>query len=305
MARRGATGLSGVLVIDKPGGCTSHDVVARLRKATGEKRIGHAGTLDPMATGVLVVLIGSATRLARYLTVDRKSYLAHIGFGTATDTLDADGDVVSSSPVPPSMLDALEAERILATFVGPQTQIPPAFSAIKRQGVPAYRLARDGAEVTMEPRAIEVHEAALSAIDPSGPTWQVRLSVSKGTYIRSLARDIGAVAGTDAHLSALRRTQAGALGLEHAVTLDDACVAASDGRLPSLFVDPLPALGFPQTTGDRVSVRTGRALPAPAGIAPGTGDRVSVIVDGRLGAVYRLSGSSLVPETVFVPEVAR
>jgi tRNA pseudouridine55 synthase len=305
MARRGATGLSGVLVIDKPAGCTSHDVVARLRKATGEKRIGHTGTLDPMATGALIVLVGSATRLARYLSVDRKSYLAHVEFGTATDTLDADGHVVSSSPVPPSVLDALEAERVLATFLGPQTQIPPAFSAIKRQGVPAYRLARDGADVTMEPREIEVHEAALSAVDPSGPTWQVRFSVSKGTYIRSLARDIGAAAGTDAHLSALRRTQAGVLGLEHAVTLEDACAAASEGRLPSLFIDPLPALGFPHMTGDPASVRTGRALPAPAGLALGSDDRVSIIVDGRLGAVYRLSGSSLVPETVFVPEVAR
>lgn len=304
-ARRGATGLSGVLVIDKPGGMTSHDVVARLRRSTGERRIGHAGTLDPLATGVLLVLVGSATRLERYLSGHDKSYRARIVFGAETDTLDSDGEVVSVSEVPAPVLDLQSARELLAGFRGRQSQVPPSYSAIKRDGVPAHRLARAGVEVVMEPREIDVYEAALQGIEPEAAAWDVVFSVSKGTYVRSLARDIGRAAGSAAHLTALRRTSVGTLLIEQAVSLDDACAAAEKGALPGLFVDPVPALGFPVVQGDAGTVRSGRPLPMDSddGLAPG--QRLSVIVDGRLGAIYVRSGSGALPESVFVPEVAR
>ncbi len=304
-ARRGATGLSGMLVIDKPGGMTSHDVIAYLRRTTGEQRIGHAGTLDPLATGVLVVLIGPAARLSQYVSADRKSYLAQIAFGVATDTLDADGEAVSTGPVPPSVLDSGRAQEVLDTFLGPQKQTPPAFSAIKRQGVPAYRRARKGEDVAMEPRDIVVDEAELVAIDAVSATWEVRFSVSKGTYIRSLARDIGAAMGVDSHLAALRRTRAGALSLEHAIALEDVASAASDSRLSSLFIDPVPVLGFPHIEADAATVQSGRNLAAPVDLAPEPDSRISIVVDDRLGAIYRFNGAVLVPEAVFLPGVAR
>jgi len=304
-ARRGATGLSGLLVIDKPSGMTSHDVVARLRRATGERRIGHAGTLDPLATGVLLVLVGSATRLERYLSGHDKSYRARITFGSETDTLDSDGVVISNHDVPPAVLDADSAREILDRFVGPQSQMPPVYSAIKRDGVPAHRLARAGAEVEMEPRDIVVHSAELLGVDVDAACWDVRFSVSKGTYIRSLARDIGRSAGSGAHLSALQRTGVGALGIERAVTLDEACRTAEAEGLPSLFADPVPALGFPVVTGDATTVRAGRPLAAPECESFEMSSRLSVLIEGRLGAVYLRTERGCLPETVFVPEVAR
>jgi tRNA pseudouridine55 synthase len=303
-ARRGATGLSGLLVIDKPGGMTSHDVVARLRKATGERRIGHAGTLDPLATGVLLVLVGSATRLERYLSGHDKTYRALIAFGAETDTLDSDGSVVATHPVPGTVLQADQAARILHGFTGPGTQVPPAYSAIKRDGVPAYRLARAGADVEMTPRDIVVHEAELRELDIAASTWDVHFSVSKGTYIRSLARDIGTAAGSGAHLAALRRTSVGTITIDKAHSLDAASAAAADGILPGLFKDPVPALGFPTISGDAASVRAGRMLAAPA-VETVESERVSVIVDGRLGAIYHLAPGGYAPETVFIPEVSR
>lgn len=303
-SRRGATGLSGLLVIDKPGGMTSHDVVARLRRATGERRIGHAGTLDPLATGVLLVLIGSATRLERYLSGHDKSYRALIAFGTETDTLDSDGSVVATHQIPETVFRPDEAARVLSSFIGPGIQIPPAYSAIKRDGVPAHRLARAGADVEMAPRDIVVHEAGLLAIDATASTWDVRFSVSKGTYIRSLARDIGVAAGTGAHLAALRRVSVGAITIDEAHSLDAACDAGTAGVLPGLFADPVPALGFPVLPGDAATVQAGRMLLSISGDTPGS-ERVSVIVDGRLGAIYRCVPEGYVPEAVFIPEVSR
>ncbi|MDY0339741.1 MAG: tRNA pseudouridine(55) synthase TruB [Coriobacteriia bacterium] len=304
-ARRGTTSLSGILVIDKPTGMTSHDVVARLRRATGERRIGHAGTLDPLATGILVVLVGSATRLERYLSGHDKSYCATVCFGVETDTLDSDGKTLMRHSVPASVLDRREAQRILDGFVGPQSQIPPAYSAIKRDGVPAYRLARAGVEVEMASRDIVVHEAALESIDPDTTSWEVHFSVSKGTYIRSLARDLGTAAGSGAHLSALSRTSVGSISLDEAHTLDDACDIAAAGALADIFSDPVPALGFPVMEGPSAPVRAGHALRVPPSIDLASEDRVSVLVDGRLGAVYRQTSRGCVPETVFIPEVAR
>ena len=220
-ARRGATNLAGVLLVDKPQGLTSHDVLLAVRRATGERRIGHAGTLDPMATGLLFVLVGVATRLERYLVGHDKSYRARISFGVATDTLDAEGAVTETAPVPPGTLTDETARRLLAATLGPQDQDPPAYSAIKTDGVPAHRTARAGGTPVLEPRPITVHAAELVAIDAASLTWEVDFRVSKGTYVRALARDLGTAAGTVAHLTGLRRTSVGEVGVRDSHPLAD------------------------------------------------------------------------------------
>ncbi len=208
-ARRGATGLSGILLVDKPEGMTSHDVVAIVRRATGEGRVGHAGTLDPAATGLLVVLVGPATRLEPYLSSATKSYEATIAFGAATDTDDADGAVIATSPVPTEVGDPVYARALLARLLGDSEQMPPTYSAIKTAGEVAHRVARAGGEVVVRPRAIRVDEARLLDVDPETESWRVAFTVSKGTYIRALARDVGLAADTHAHLSGLTRTNSG------------------------------------------------------------------------------------------------
>jgi len=303
MARRGATDLSGMLAIDKPAGCTSHDVVTRLREATGEKRIGHAGTLDPMATGLLIVLIGSATRLERYLSAKDKTYKATITFGSLTDTLDAEGEVVETRPVPAGTFDSRYAQRILDSFLGQGTQVPPRYSAIKRDGVAAYRLARAGAAIEMQPREIVVREIVLERTDETTSSWDVSMTVSKGTYVRSLARDIGSAAGTVAHLTSLRRTAVGPLVIGSATSLDAACAKARTEELPELFLDPIPLLSMPVIEADAETVGSGRALPATA-CPEDASERCAVLAGGRLRAVYRRSEGRLRAETVFVPGVS-
>jgi tRNA pseudouridine55 synthase len=181
-ARRGATDLSGILVIDKPAGMTSHDVVNRVRRITGERRVGHAGTLDPMATGVLVALVGPATRLAPYLTSAQKTYEAHIVFGAETDTDDADGRVTVRSPVPDEVGDPFFAAATVASLVGAHQQVPPAYSAIKRDGVTAYQAARTGSALELDARTVEVADARLTGVECAGKhAWDVAFAVSKGT----------------------------------------------------------------------------------------------------------------------------
>lgn len=302
--RRGGTELSGVLLIDKPQGPTSHDVVATLRSATGERRIGHAGTLDPMATGLLVVLVGAATRLEQYLVGHGKRYEARIVFGDETDTLDADGVVTESAPIPETVRSAEEARRVLTTFLGEQEQMPPAYSAIKRDGVPAHRVARAGGEPELEPRAIEVMEAELAGIDPDVPAWDVRFAVSKGTYIRSLARDIGRATGSRAHLGALRRTRVGDARVESALALEAAAALARDGALTGHFADPVSLLGMPVIEVAPDVIRDGKPLPGPrVGLAEG--DRVALATDELLLAIYRYAGDRLVPDAVLSPAVVR
>jgi tRNA pseudouridine55 synthase len=205
---------SGVLVIDKPVGPTSHDVVAMLRRALGTREIGHAGTLDPAASGVLVVAIGEGTKLSRYLTSEEKSYDARITLGRSTTTLDAEGETVEEAPVLPwttrDLSAALEAERARTE------QIPPAFSAIKLGGRPAYESARRGRPSVMAKRAITVR--SLSVIATSPDSIALSLTASKGYYVRSLARDLGARLGMPAHLSMLRRTRSGTFTLAEALS---------------------------------------------------------------------------------------
>lgn len=296
--RRGATGLAGVLLVDKPAGLTSHDVVSRIRRITGEGRVGHAGTLDPMATGLLVLLIGPATRLEPYLSSASKSYLATIRFGTATDTDDAEGAVTSQLPVDDRTFEPAVAREILSTFMGDSNQMPPSYSAIKVGGTVAHRAARAGEPLELQPRPITVHEAELTNVDASAGTWDVSFKVSKGTYIRSLARDIGERAGTAAHLSGLRRTRSGPLDVADAATLEQVETAGADG-LCELFIDPVKALSLPAMKVASASVSDGRPVTESVE-AVSDGELVALTAeDGALRALYRRSGERLLAEVVF------
>lgn len=203
----------GVLVVDKPRGPTSHDVVARVRRALGTRAVGHAGTLDPMATGVLVIAVGEATKLVQWLTADDKEYEATIALGRETDTLDAEGTVVSEAPVPE--LDRAHVEAVLASFVGRTRQRVPAVSAVRIDGERMYARARRGEVVDAPERDVDVRAIELCALAPTEISLRVRCA--KGFYVRALARDLAERLGTVGHLVALRRLHSGAFGLDAAV----------------------------------------------------------------------------------------
>jgi len=207
--------LEGVLLIDKPSGMTSHDVVDRVRRTLRMKRIGHAGTLDPLATGLLIILVGKATKLSQYLMSLDKEYIGTVRLGESTDTQDADGDVVSTRPVP--ALTEAQLREAMQTFIGDQYQTPPMFSAKKLAGVPLYKLARKGKEVEREPRFIRVSAFDLTRF--ALPEFDVLLRCSKGTYVRTIAHDLGEKLGCGAHLSALRRTATDRFNISQAVPL--------------------------------------------------------------------------------------
>jgi tRNA pseudouridine55 synthase len=207
--------VSGVLVVDKPVGLTSHDVVQIIRRGTGIRRAGHTGTLDPRASGVLVVLVGPAVRLSEYVSASDKRYQATIRLGSSTDTYDAEGRVVSSASMENISED--QFEEALEQFVGEIEQIPPPYSAIKVQGRKAYEMAREGEEVNLEPRTIQVY--SLELLEWAPPEVVVDVFCSSGTYVRSLANDLGEVLGSGAHLVGLRRTKSGRFTLRDAVPL--------------------------------------------------------------------------------------
>jgi len=208
--------ISGLLNIDKPSGITSHDVVNRIRKVARQRKVGHAGTLDPMATGVLLVCLGQATRLIEYLVAGRKRYRATVRFGISTNTLDADGEVTAEKD--PSGLTETHLRQLLPMFTGEIEQIPPIFSALKKGGKPLYKLARAGQNVEVEPRRVTIDSLTWVGWQP--PDLTLDIACSPGTYIRSLARDLGQAAGTGAHLAELTRTASGDWSLAEAVSLD-------------------------------------------------------------------------------------
>ncbi|HVW21205.1 MAG TPA: tRNA pseudouridine(55) synthase TruB [Opitutaceae bacterium] len=208
--------LEGVLLVDKPTDHTSHDVVARLRGKLRTKRVGHAGTLDPMATGLLVILIGKATRLSQYLTGMDKEYEGTVELGKITNTQDAEGEVMETRPVPALTREQVQA--VMRGFLGDQYQTPPMFSAVKIDGVPLYKMARKGEEVEREPRFIRVAGWELTAF--ALPRFDFRMQCSKGTYVRTLAHDLGEKLGCGGHLAALRRTATGAFRIEQALTME-------------------------------------------------------------------------------------
>jgi tRNA pseudouridine55 synthase len=223
--------MNGLLVLDKPSGITSHDVVAIVRRATGEKSIGHLGTLDPMATGVLPLLLGRYTRLAQFFGQADKHYAGHIRFGFATDSFDADG-VPAAEPLP-LHLTLEQLQTLSQKFHGELDQVPPVFSAKKINGVAAHKLARAGAEVAVKPARITIHDFELISLEED--TASFIMSVSAGGYVRSVAHELGQLANCGAHLSSLRRTRAGAFTLNHAITIDQlkcASVAELEAILP-------------------------------------------------------------------------
>jgi len=208
--------LDGVLLVDKPTDHTSHDVIARLRGKLKMKRIGHAGTLDPMATGVLVVLVGKATRASQYLMSLDKEYAGTIKLGQVTNTQDAEGEVLETRPVPP--LTEAEVRAAAQSFVGDQYQMPPMFSAIKIDGVPLYKMARKGEEVERESRFVRISSFEVTRF--ASPELDFVVRCSKGTYVRTIAHDLGAKLGCGGHLSALRRTATGKFTVAQCLTLD-------------------------------------------------------------------------------------
>jgi tRNA pseudouridine55 synthase len=221
--------MNGILNIDKPAGWTSHDVVAWVRRVLREKRVGHAGTLDPMATGVLLVCVGQATRVVEYLTAGQKVYRAEAQLGIATDTYDADGQVTATASVPPLSADDLRSA--LANFVGEIQQRPPAYSAIKQDGEAAYRKARRGEAVELPARPVMIHGIELLDWDPTASKFTIDVTCGPGTYIRSLSHDLGQVLGCGAVLTRLTRTRSGQFAIEDAVDLDTLADAAHSDDL--------------------------------------------------------------------------
>ena len=260
------TAPSGLVIVDKPGGMTSHDVVARIRRIAGTRRVGHAGTLDPMATGVLVVGVEKATRLLGYLTLTEKVYAATIRLGQSTSTDDAEGEPTGGAPASGVSQETLGKE--IARLTGEISQVPPGVSAIKVGGQRAYRLTRAGAAPELAARSVTVFEFAVTGIRPSGDFLDIDATIrcSSGTYIRALARDLGVALGTGGHLTALRRTAVGPYGLSQARTLEDL-----SERPRVIPLEEAAAAAFPRldlTADDARRLAHGVRIPATAPGAP-------------------------------------
>jgi len=289
--------MNGVLIIDKPSGMTSHDVVNRVRRILGQKAVGHLGTLDPMATGVLPLVVGNMTRLAQFYTQSEKSYEGVIRFGFATDTYDAEGE--PTGPAADVQVSLEQLYEVAKAFRGVIEQMPPPFSAKKIQGVPAYKLARQKKEVELEPVQVEIkefeilgvhdvvastamavvgneesragapalHDSAQGQKVEQGSRASFRARVASGTYMRSVAHDMGRNLGCGAHLSALRRTQVAEFAIADACTLEQLAEAAKDAREEDLFVHPRKLLPhMPGVTADEESasrIRAGRPVNLP------------------------------------------
>lgn len=211
------TPLDGAILIDKPSGPTSHDVVDAIRRQFGIKKVGHCGTLDPNATGLLIIVLGRGTKLSEKLMGDDKVYEGTMKFGESTDSYDSDGELTGSLPVPPMTLDQLNEEA--ATFIGDQMQVPPMVSAIKKGGVPLYKLAHKGIEVEREPRLVHIYNFRFT--DYVEPLATFKLACTKGTYVRSVAHDLGLKLGCGAHLATLRRSVSGKFDVADAKPLDE------------------------------------------------------------------------------------
>ena len=288
----------GLLVVDKPAGMTSHDVVARVRRLAGTRRVGHAGTLDPMATGVLVVGIGKATRLLGHLTLTEKAYTATMRFGASTNTDDAEGETTATVSATAVTDDVVRAAA--GALTGRIEQVPPQVSAIKVNGERAYKKARAGEDVALAARPVTVHAFTVTDVRrPAGAEVvdaDADIVCSSGTYIRSLARDLGAALGVGGHLTALRRTRVGPYGLAAARTLDE--LAESLDILP--LADAV-AVAFPRrdVTPDQARAVAHGGRLAPAGLGPGP---VGVFdPDGALLALVEERDGAARPLAVFVP----
>ncbi len=292
---------AGFLLVDKPQGWTSHDVVAKIRKHVGGK-VGHAGTLDPMATGLLVLGVGGATRLLRFVQGAQKEYIATAQFGVATDSLDADGAIISREPLPVTEDQITDA---MKRFTGDILQIPPMVSARRVEGRRLYELAREGKIIEREARPVTIYRLELIDLAPSDyPEVTFRAVCSTGTYIRTLADDLGQAVGGRAHLSALRRVRNGLMHVNDAVTIDEVINACRDDTLGAMMLSPAYVLGeYPELRVDDATafrVRNGRDLPDQ--MAPDDADVDTVMRvgdrEGNLLAMYKLEQQALVPEVV-------
>ena len=287
---------NGVLNIYKPKGLTSHDVVNKVRRIAGMKKVGHTGTLDPMAEGVLPICLGKATRIAEYLTADTKQYLAEMSFGQQTDTLDAEGEVTAECALPEA--DADQILQILHSFTGKQKQIPPLYSAIKKDGKPLYKYARSGMDVIIPEREITVFDIQL--VQYNVKTLSFVVTCSKGTYIRSLARDIAIKAGSCGHLTYLQRTKSGHFDSKQSVTIDQLALHGVQKFLISIG-KALPEFKKVVVSNEHLAkVTLGNAVFLPEQILS---EEELVAVEslaGEVVAIARLSDGHLQPKKVFV-----
>ena len=303
---RGGAGLDGILVVAKPAGPTSHDVVALVRRLAATRRVGHGGTLDPFASGVLPIFLGHATRVVEYHLGDRKTYRATVCFGASSTTDDLEGEL---SPVdgPPATRDAVLAA--LTGLTGPIVQRPPAFSAIKVRGRRAYALARSGEAVVLASRGVTIHELTLISwnnADPYRPVAIIEVTCSAGTYVRALARDLGASVGNAAYLGSLIRLASGPFVLAEAIPLDAVRSAAADG--PAGFVPMMRPIDagldrFPivvLTTDEVGAVARGQFVRAVGGLATVADHYRLTGPDGSLVAIASGSAGRLAPDKVFV-----
>jgi tRNA pseudouridine55 synthase len=290
---------SGVLVFDKPRGCTSHDVVARVRRTLGTRAVGHAGTLDPMATGVLVVMVGEATKLAPWLTAQHKGYEATVALGVETDTLDADGRESKREALSPELCEALRQSAGLRTTASllesaldverrRASQLPPVYSAIQSGGERAYAQARRGEAPTLATRPVRVSRLELTACCDAPPTLSVSLDVSKGYYVRALARDLANTLGTVGHLTSLRRLKSGSFGLGEALAID-ADAGEMTARMSALSAAASRALPLGRLTAAGADdARHGRRVAPDAISAPSSGPSAWIDALGELVAVGEL-----------------
>ena len=293
--------MNGVVIIDKPPGLTSHDVVNRVRRILGQRSVGHLGTLDPSATGVLPVVVGNLTRLAQFYAHSEKTYEGVIRFGFATDTYDAQGE--PTSPPQDVHINCEEVRALAAQFQGTIEQMPPPFSAKKIAGVPAYKLARKNKDVVLKPVQVEIKEFEILETTADQATFRAR--VTSGTYIRSVAHDMGRKLGCGAHLASLRRTSVAEFAVEDAHSLPALEAAMQQGIVESLFVHPrklVPQL--PSVTANEESaalIRSGRAVNLPEmSRAP----QVKVFYGQRdlIAIAARIAGTLFHPRIVFIGE---
>jgi tRNA pseudouridine55 synthase len=292
--------MDGVLNINKPSGVTSHDVVESVRKIIHERRIGHTGTLDPLATGVLVLCAGRATRIARYLEAGEKEYKAIMRLGVTTDTLDAEGLILETkSYFPPDRQKIID---VVQGFIGSIMQRPPAYSAVKVAGVPSYKLAREGKAELLKPRPVTIYSIELTAFED--PMVSLTIRCSKGVYIRTLCAELGDALGMGAHLTGLERTRSGRFSIDHAVTLDRLRAMMTAGNIEQVVTPIDEALAaFPAiliSEAEAARVLHGNQISCPSSFANIVSDHVRLHSPaGRLLGLARIVAGVLKPDLVF------
>jgi tRNA pseudouridine55 synthase len=290
----------GIIVVAKQPGPTSHDIVALVRRLTGVKRVGHGGTLDPFAAGVLPVFVGQATRLVEYHMTDDKAYRALVAFGARSTTDDLDGELTPTGAAP----TRTDVEIALGGFRGEVDQVPPDYSAVRVAGRKAYELARHGEKPELRARRVTIHRIELldwDATDPARPVAMIEVACSAGTYIRAIARDLGEQLGSGAYLAALTRTDSGPFNLDAAHSLDDVRAALANGRAQELLLPMDTGLSFPDVTlapDELVPFARGQQL-RRAGSLPGEGLVRVRDSSGRLVAIARVANGVIAPEKVF------